>query len=384
MHDRLSHWLAGQVASRLAARFPPTLGGLGLQLADGDVRHIGQGPREATIVVRDRSGLLALVSMDATRIAEAYRAGTIDVEGPLEPVLRLRETLADRHPFTDRWRFIRPRLFGQVRSDVKWIADHYDRDADFYLTFIDRRHRCYSHAVFASESESLEDATTRKLDGAIETLGLPPGSRILDIGGGWGTFTEHAGKRGYQVTSLTISPASARFIQSIIDRDALPCRVRLEHLMEHRVSEPYDGIVNIGVTEHLPDYPGTLRQYAALLKPGGRVYLDAAAGRKSHDLSAFLLKYIYPGNGTLLCLQDYVAAVAASPFELLHVVNDREHYRLTAWHWATNLDANRDEIVRRWGAETYRTFRLYLWGCADGFKHDVMQAYRWALHLPRR
>jgi cyclopropane-fatty-acyl-phospholipid synthase len=381
VNDRVSQWLASRVASALASRLPSDFPAVGLRLADGDMRAIGRGSVIATIVVNSRRGLTALASMDQTRIAEAYRDGALDVEGPLQRLLALREVFNDRHPLTNGWRFLRPRLFGQVDSDKKWIADHYERDADFYLAFLDRRHRCYSQALFTSPDESLEDAQTRKLDAAADALGLRPGARVLDVGGGWGAFTEHGGRRGLHVTSLTISKASEQFIQGIIDNQSLPCRVLRQHLMEHESPEPYDGIVNLGVTEHLPDYPATLKAYQRLLKPGGFIYLDASAARESHDYSAFLLRHLFPGNGTTLCLHTYLEAVASSPFEVLRLHNDRENYRLTAWHWARNLDAGRADIEARFGSETWRTFQLYLWGCVDGFERDMVQAYRWVLQL---
>ena len=278
----------------------------------------------------------------------------------------------DRHPLTSGWRFLRPRLFGQVDSDKKWIADHYERDADFYLAFLDRRHRCYSQALFASPDESLEDAQTRKLDAAADALGLRPGARVLDVGGGWGAFTEHGGRRGLHVTSLTISKASEQFIQGLIDRQSLPCRVLRQHLMEHESPEPYDGIGNLGVTEHLPDYPATLKAYQRLLKPGGFIYLDASAARESHDYSAFLLRHLFPGNGTTLCLHTYLEAVANSPFEVLRVHNDRENYRLTAWHWACNLDARRAEIE----GDSPETFARSGSTCGAAWtQRDMVQAY---------
>ncbi|MEP6915370.1 MAG: class I SAM-dependent methyltransferase [Acidobacteriota bacterium] len=382
MNDRLTQWLAGRVESALAARLASDFPAVGLRMADGDVRAIGRGSVAATIVINSPRGLTALASMDATRIAEAYREGAIDVEGSLQRVFAMRDAFTDRHPFTNIWRFLRPRLFGQVNSDKKWIADHYEREADFYLAFLDRRHRCYSQALFESPDEALEDAQTRKLDAAADALGLSAGARVLDVGGGWGAFTEHGGRRGLRVTSLTISNASERFINGVIDSQGLPCRVLREHLMEHEPAEPYDGIVNLGVTEHLPDYAATLKKYRRLLKPGGFVYLDASAARVSHDYSAFLLRHLFPGNGTTLCLHNYLEAVATSPFEVVRVHNDRENYRLTTWHWARNLDENRADIERRFGPETWRTFRLYLWGCVDGFERDMVQAYRWVLRLP--
>jgi cyclopropane fatty-acyl-phospholipid synthase-like methyltransferase len=217
------------------------------------------------------------------------------------------------------------------------------------------------------------------LEFALHSIQATPGDRVLDIGGGWGAFVEFAGKRGVRVTSLTISEPSRRFIQELIDREQLPCEVRLEHFFEHTPSEPYDAIVNLGVTEHLPDYPATVQRYHELLKPNGRVYLDASAARVRHDLSSFFERHIFRGNGTPLHLPGYVNAVTRSPLQLLTVIDDRDNYRLTTKAWAEGLDKNRDELERRWGRAQYRRFQIYLWGCVDGFRRDELQAYRLVL-----
>jgi cyclopropane-fatty-acyl-phospholipid synthase len=290
--------------------------------------------------------------------------------------------MSDRHPLLFLRRHVTPLLRGQVRSDKAWIAEHYDEDPEFFELFLDRRHRSYSQAVFESEGESLEDAMTRKLDFALAAVGAQPGDRVLDIGGGWGAFVEYAGKKGIRVTSLTISRRSREYIQALIDRDGLPCEVRFEHFFEHETAEPYDAIVNLGVTEHLPDYAGTLRRYHALLKPGGRVYLDASACRIKHQVSSFTEKHLFPGNGSPLCLADYVTALSTSPLELERVINDRESYLLTCRHWAERLDAQREVVEQRWGLRRYRQFRIYLWGCVDGFRRDIVQAYRLVLRRP--
>jgi cyclopropane-fatty-acyl-phospholipid synthase len=178
------------------------------------------------------------------------------------------------------------------------------------------------------------------------------------------------------VTSLTISEPSHRFIQELIDREKLLCEVRLEHFFEHTPSEPYEGIVNLGVTEHLPDYSATVKRYHGLLKPNGRVYLDASAARVRHDLSSFFERHIFRGNGTPLHLPDYVNAVTRSPLQLVTVIDDRDNYRLTTRCWARSLDRNQHEIERRWARAQYRRFQVYLWGCVDGFRRDALQAHR--------
>lgn len=352
-----------------------------LRAPGADPAVFGRGEPAATLVVNDRRGAAALATLDAMAVCEAYLVGALDVVGEIKPLLALRGMFADRHPVLRLMRFVRPLLRGQVASDRASIAEHYDRDPAFYLLFLDRRHRAYSQGVFAHDGEALEDAVTRKLDLALEAIGARPGDRVLDVGGGWGAFTQHAGRRGVRVTSLTISAESERFIRGVIDAEGLPCEVRREHLYEHAPAEPYDGLVNLGVTEHLPDYPGTLAQYARVLRPGGRACLDASAARQKNDVSAFFERYVFRGNGSPLCLHEYLAAVAASPFEVETIHNDRHNYMLTTRHWAQNLERHREEMERRWGTQAYRVFQLYLWGCVDGFERDEIQAYRWVMRL---
>ena len=373
--NRLVHALEKRYASLFGDSAPT----FALQLSGHPATVLGRGEPAATLVVNDRNGIAALSTLDILRIGEAYLAGSLDVIGDLSRLLALRDLFTDRHPLRFLYRFVRPMLFGQVSTDRAFIAEHYDTDPEFYLAFLDRRHRCYSQAVFAHEQEPLEDAITRKLELPLEAIRAKPGDRVLDIGGGWGAFVEFAGKRGIRVTSLTISEPSRRFIQELIDRQHLPCEVRAEHFFEHRPSEPYDAIVNLGVSEHLPDYPATVQRYYELLAPGGRVYLDSSATRVRNNVSSFFERYIYRGNGTPLHLPGYVDAVTRSPLQLLSVTDDRENYRLTTRCWAERLDGNRDEVERRWGRAQYRRFQLYLWGCVDGFRRDELQAYRLVL-----
>lgn len=381
--------LVGRAARRLGRAYEAHRAG-GAELpsfrlvVDGGAAHeFGSGEPAFTLTLRNRAGRAALASLDETRFALAYLRGDVDFEGDVLALLRLRPLVSDRHPMRELWsKVLHPLVFGQARSDEKWVAQHYDAEADFYLLFLDRR-RCYSHGLFESPEESLDDAILRKLDFALEAVGARPGDRVLDIGAGWGTMTEHGGRRGLRVTSLTISQPSEAYVQALIDRQGLPCRVLRRHFLEYREAEPYDAIVNLGVTEHLPDYAASLEQYRRLLKPGGRLYLDACASRVKFPFSSFTYRFVFPGNATPLCLHDYLAEVAKTPFEVLEVHNDRESYRLTCQRWAENLERHRAEIARRWGEPLFRRFQLYLWGCVDAMERDAIGAYRVVLRLPR-
>lgn len=354
-----------------------------LQLPGEPVWRIGPGTVKFRVATNNARAASAIKSLDEIRIAEAYLAGDLDIEGDLLAAFDLRSSLTDNHKLAYLWSTYGQRLFhGQTASDKKWIAQHYDMDGDFHLQFIDKQFRCYSHGYFEREDESLESAIDRKLTTAFQSAGVQPGMRVLDIGAGWGAFTEFAGKRGAHVTSLTISKDSEAYCNELIRREGLPCNIVREHFLEYNSPERFDAIINLGVTEHLPDYPATLRQYAKLLKPGGRVFLDASASPTKFPFSRFILKYIWPGNATPLHLPSYLDAVYESPLEMCLVQNDRISYMLTTRYWAENLDRSRGLLAARWGESAYRRFRLYLWGCVHGFATNDLTAYHWMLQLP--
>src|SRR4029077_11279418 len=253
-----------------------------LRLPDRAAYLIGEGGEPAfTVRIVTEKGLAAMSAFDELRVAEAYMDGDLDIEGDLLTALKTRPVLGDPHPLKYLFStYVEPLLFGQVGRDKKWIKSHYDVDPNFFLLWLDGKRRAYSHGFFASADEPLEAGMERKFRYAFDACGIQPGQRVLDIGGGWGSFLEFAGEQGVHVTSITISDESEKTMRELIRRRGLACEVVKEHFLEFKSAEPFDAIVNLGVTEHLPDYRRTLAQYQRLLKPGRRVYLDAYSGER--------------------------------------------------------------------------------------------------------
>src|SRR5262245_21465421 len=353
-----------------------------VRVPDGLAHTFGPDQPVFTITANDTEGARALSSMDQLQVVVAYLGGHLDVDGDMMAVLAMRKFFPDIHPIAWLSRFAPMVLRGKSEHDRRSISAHDDRESDFFLTFMDTRHRCYTEAVFASDDEPLEDAMTRKLDVAIEAIGARPGDHVLEVGGGWGAFVEHAGRQGIQVTTLTLAEESERFLNEVVAANDLSATVVRRHVLQYTSPHRYDAIVNMGVTEHLPDYRATLRKYAELIKSGGRVYLDALAMRRKHRVSTFMSRYIYPGMSSPVVLHSYLKQVARSPFTLISVADDRHNYFLTCREWARRLDDARDQIVRRWGEQLYRRYRLFLWGSAAAFDTDLVQAYRWVLQMP--
>lgn len=382
--------VAQDVASPLRQRYEAVLANtpagepFELRTPDGNSHLIGSGRPSFTVTAVNEKGLSALSSFDEISIAEAYMDGNLDIEGSMLQALKYRAVFTDNHPFYYLWvTYVAPFVGGQVSSDKKWIKSHYDVDAEFFVLWLDKKIRGYSHGFFEDDDESLETGMERKFRYAMDACSIKPGDRVLDIGGGWGSFMEFAGTQGVEVTSLTISDASVNHMQHVIKEQGLNhCRVFKEHFLEYKCEEPYDAIVNLGVTEHLPDYRRTLAQYQRLLKPGRRVYLDAYSGAR-HGMPTFVTKWVFQGNTSPLCIPKYMAELARTRFELILVKNDRHNYYLTCKKWAENLEAVREVVVERWGEQLYRRFRLYLWASANSFLRGTLSAHRMILELPK-
>jgi cyclopropane-fatty-acyl-phospholipid synthase len=221
----------------LAKSLPPGTA-FELQLPAQPLWRLGNGAVKFRLTANTAPAAAAIKSLDEIRIAEAYLSGALDIDGDLLAAFDLRHSLTDQHMLAYLWSTYGQRLFfGQTASDKKWVSQHYDTDGDLHLYFLDTQARCYSHGYFEREDETLESAIQRKLETAFQSAGIQTGMRVLDVGGGWGSFLEFAGTRGARVTSLTISKDSEAYCKELIRRESLDCEIVREHFLEYKDSE---------------------------------------------------------------------------------------------------------------------------------------------------
>jgi cyclopropane-fatty-acyl-phospholipid synthase len=368
----------GRFGRRIAEQATPFC----VVLPNGERMHFGQAAPRFHLILKNRRALRALSTADEGRFADAYVAGDIDIEGDMTAPFGLRQSLRDIHPLVTVWRFLEARLFGQVRTNRRVIAAHYDLDPSFFLAFLDPQVPSYTQGVFVDESDTLAAATLRKFDYCFDRCRLKPGDRVLEIGPGWGAWLEYASHRGVRSTGLTNSGASIDYLTKRARLLGTDWNLVEGDLLDYRCPKRYDAIVIMGVIEHLPQYDRVLARFAELVKPGGYIFLDGSACTKKYELSTFMVKYIYPGNHSFLVLHDFLRELAYSPLELTEMVSDRLSYARTFRTWAQNLDRNRDFIVDKFSEFDYRRFRLYLWGAACEFETRSLDCYRMILRGP--
>jgi len=100
---------------------------------------------------------------------------------------------------------------------------------------------------------------------------LPAVGRVLDVGCAAGYFLRVMRDRGWQVHGVEPSASIRRVAEEALGSEALHAGPLDDAALE---PESFDLVTLWDVIEHLPDPVGTLRQAAALLRPGGRLLVE--------------------------------------------------------------------------------------------------------------
>ena len=90
------------------------------------------------------------------------------------------------------------------RGSRRNIAAHYDLGNDFYALWLDST-MTYSSGIFRAQDTTLDASQEEKYRVVLDALDLGAGSRLLELGCGWGGLAERAAEKGVHVTGLTLS-----------------------------------------------------------------------------------------------------------------------------------------------------------------------------------
>ncbi|NBM16472.1 methyltransferase [Streptomyces sp. GC420] len=93
--------------------------------------------------------------------------------------------------------------------------------------------------------------------------------RVLELGAGHGTFTDHLVAAGAQVTVTEMSMPSVLFLRSRFDRNTNVTVIHDKDGTAAYQAGPVDAVVCISVLHHIPDYLGTVKRLVDQIVPGG-------------------------------------------------------------------------------------------------------------------
>ena len=301
--------------------------------------------------------LFELFSVNAVSLGELGRA-----KGPARWLNALAHRLRDNAP-------------RQAKAN---IAAHYDLGNDFYSAWLDET-MTYSSARFESAAESLEAAQLRKVHDLLDRLELKEGSRLLEIGSGWGTLAIEAAKRGAQVVGLTLSQEQKAWAEQRVREAGLSDRVEIR-LQDYRdVAERFDAIASVEMVEAVGQrwWGAYLDCISRNLKPGGRAALQfisiehAMFDRYARNAD-FIQTYIFPG-GQLLDEPSFEAQANERGLSWRARDGFRLDYAETLKRWRERYDA----VVAAgklpdFDAAFHNLWRYYLMYCEGGFRGGVI------------
>jgi cyclopropane-fatty-acyl-phospholipid synthase len=262
-----------------------------------------------------------------------------------------------------------------LRRDRQAISHHYDVGNDFYRIVLGES-MVYSCAYWTSAEPAygLADAQRDKLELICRKLDLRAGSRLLDVGCGWGGLAVHAAREyGASVLGITVSHEQSDYARKQVAEAGLTDRVEIR-LQDYRTLDdgPFDAIASIGMAEHVGS--GPYRDYARILfqqlRPGGRLLnhqISARTRRLPTSTPSFIDRYVFP-DGDLIPLGTTVSLLEDAGLEVRDVEALREHYGRTLRSWVANLEAGWADAVRLAGAGRARVWRLYLAASALAFE----------------
>jgi cyclopropane-fatty-acyl-phospholipid synthase len=254
------------------------------------------------------------------------------------------------------------------------IAAHYDLGNDFYSAWLDET-MTYSSARFGSPDEALEAAQLRKINLLLDRLGLAPGSRLLDIGSGWGTLAIEAGKRGAHVVGLTLSEEQKAWADERIAQASLSDRVEIRLQDYREIDEQFDALASVEMVEAVGQrwWGAYLDCIARNLKPGGSAALQFISidhrvfGRYARNAD-FIQTYIFPG-GQLLDEPTFEKLGKERGLSWENRDGFGLDYATTLRRWRERYDgAVGSGKLPGFSDEFHRLWRYYLMYCEGGFR----------------
>jgi cyclopropane-fatty-acyl-phospholipid synthase len=386
--------------------FGAAVASLPIRVGLPDGRRLGAGRAGAPIMmIRNPGAFFTRLGADGLiGFGESYMAGDWDCAdltglmtvfaahvGDLVPTpfQRLRAMAVRRKPDADE----------QTKAGARRnIGRHYDLSNEFFGLFLDGT-MTYSSALFetaadgspAAAERMLGQAQQRKIERLLDQARVGPGSRLLEVGTGWGELAIQAARRGAVVVrTVTISARQHELAARRVAEAGLADRVSVE-LRDYRdLSGQYDAICSVEMIEAVGErywdtYFATLDQ---LLAPGGRVALQAITMPHDRMMASkrtytWILKYIFPGGliPSVTAIEDSLSR--RTWLRIAERYDFGPHYAQTLQIWRNRFNTGRDEVLALGFDDVFiRMWLFYLCYAEAGFRAGYLNVSQLTLERP--
>ncbi|MFJ5264777.1 class I SAM-dependent methyltransferase [Streptomyces sp. NPDC088387] len=375
------------VVRRALERLP-----LHVRFADGTVLGKG-GP---ILDVHDPRAFHGRIgSQGLVGFGEAYMAGEWDAPDLVAALTVLAANMAELIPrplqrLRRLWALRQPHAQRNTPDGSRTnISHHYDLSNDLFALFLDDT-LSYSSALFRgfpADGDLLAAAQHRKIDRLLDLADVREGTRVLEIGTGWGELAIRAAARGAHVTSLTLSTEQRDLARERIAAAGLSDRVSVELCDYREARGTYDAVVSVEMIEAVGAefWPVYFRTLDARLAPGGRCALQAITMPHERMLATrgsftWIHKYVFPGG-----LVPSVEAVAETVRDHTGLSVERRdaygaHYAETLRLWRERFTQRAHDVAALGFDETFRRmWTFYLAYSEAGFRSGYLDVQQYLL-----
>ncbi len=270
------------------------------------------------------------------------------------------------------------------------IAAHYDLGNDFFRLFLDPT-MMYSSALFQHEEDSLDVASTAKLEEICRQLELRPEDHLLEIGTGWGGMAIYAARQyGCRVTTTTISQEQYQYATDRVREAGLEQQITVLCEDYRNLEGQFDKLVSIEMIEAVGHefYRDYFQRCSALLKNHGRMVLQAITVadqryERARDTVDFIKRYIFPGGclPSIAVIGEHLAR--DTNMQMVHLRDITADYALTLAHWRRRFLAQLPEVRAQGFDEHFvRLWDFYLSYCEGGFRERIISTVQLACAKP--
>ncbi len=341
----------------------------------GQSRAVGSGPEKVEMACKTEDAVAALGRQDLSVFLDHYALGDADLNGDMYSFVGARNFVRQdqlwRIKLKHQLRYITTALFpSSIRRKLRAVSSHYDLPNEFILSYLDKRTKAYSCAMWKDplkignlDDQELGDAQYDKFDQALTALQVQPNDKFIDIGTGYG-FAPHLAETKFgckNTLGITLS-------QNQVD-NGFSKNLKLLHYLEVPADGSFDKLYTCGMISHLDrsEIERYYRHCYGLLKSGGRAWFHAIippannAGLTNYTTisGTFSQKYVFPDHFQFP-IHVHLRIIEKLGFRVKNINFRYGHYAKTLRHWyklyVENLPKTRHMIT----PTIERAWHLYL------------------------
>jgi cyclopropane-fatty-acyl-phospholipid synthase len=361
---------------------------------NGEVLKFGNTTEDlkVSITIKDESFNYNLIKSGSIGLGECYMKGFFTTNNLSDLIELTARNINIIHKFSGIFdlpliNFFKNKIVKNTKNRSKEnIAKHYDLGNDFFSLWLDKT-LTYSSAVFDSPKQGLLEAQNNKYQKLINLLKPKNGSKILEIGCGWGGFAEYLGTNyDVKLDCITISKKQFEFAKERIHKCGLNEKVNIEIKDYRDLENKYDHIASIEMIEavgqnYLDSYFNTIKKNLTSSGTVGiqAITIDDSLSNRYKNKQDFIQKYIFPG-GFLPSRKELNNFVDINDLKFVEYNSYADHYADTLIIWREKFNKEWDLIKEQGFDLTFkRMWQFYLSYCEAGFKSKNIDLIQFSL-----